>query len=612
MASTLWKPEADAKTGHYGSVFIAGQNLGKTVKIYDADTKQIVATGTFDKIYGNEGKYKGGYIYRFTLNGNNISNSTKSAVIVGEDGQYYWIGDANKRGDDLTSPGSLPRTQSGAHSSNAWNLDAVNRTETGTWTIPDSTQSNVSGIPGMGNVAKPELLDPNLNQLTQISDTQIEFTDPISVLRDIAKENKGQVDENLIKSLEYAGKLSEANTQQLIDYLDTMTPYQRQLIGIENAFNQQEKLKAAETAIPGVTDMLRGELKNAQTLASGRLLTNSEDRALEQVARSAGADAAWTRGLGDDSLVGQTLSDQLSVNQRQQIMAQGQSYLTQALANATNVLMDSPQKATMGSQIPAQPRQSIGELAMAEQQLLNQYTTMSPESALNAYINQRQAQAQLDYNTKATNANLQEAYTQRGIDIAASNIQAMNNFNQNVINDTNATKAANNQSEQMNYLEFAKKEFDMDDAEYGRLKEQIEAGQSIDWGMLGRNQKGRKYDFYDAYNKARGVEEYKEPENGETGGVVGGSNTQEETDSAPSTSRATSYQEGENNSAKALRSAVLHASDLYKEGYDITKIIQSDGTITIPDANANYKDSGYFSTLEFLSMLTTNDLEGII
>lgn len=626
MASTLWKPTADAKTGHTGSVFIAGQNLGQTIKIYDADSKRIIATGTFDKIYGNEGKYKGGYIYRFKLTGNNISNSTKSAVIVGEGGQYYWIGDASKRGDDLTSPGNLPRTQEGAHSNNIWNLDAVNRTETGTWSIPDDTQSNVSGIPGMGNVAKPELIDPALNKLTSITDTQIEFTDPLETLREIAKENRGQLDENVIKSMEYAGKLSEADTKQLISYLDTMTPYQRQLIEIENAFNQEEKLKAAEKAIPGVSDMLRGELKNAQTLASGRLLKDSEDRALEQVARSAGADAAWTRGLGDDSLIGKNLSDQLSVSQRQQVMAQGQSYLSQALQNAVGTLMDNPQKATMGSQIPAQPSKTVSELALTQEQILNNYTTMNPESALNAYINQRQAQATMDYNTKMANANFQEANIQRGIDIAASNAQAMNNYNQNVLNDVAGTRAAQNQSEQMNYLNFALEEFHLSDEEYAKLKEQIEAGQSIDWGMLGRKHKGSKYDFYDSYNKARGVEEYKEPENGETGGGGAGTSQDEEStnneedsdsgnsqqDEEPTTQRSTSYQEGDSDSINALRAAVLHLSDLYKQGYDVTKLIQDDGTITIPDANATYKDSGYFSILEFLSMLTNVDLEGII
>ena len=623
--SSLWKPTADASTGHTGSVFIGDQYLGPAVEIRDADNNQVIAIGTYDKPYANEGPYKGGYIYRFKLSGNNISHSTKSAVIVGDSGQYYWLGDAAGRGDELISGGVLPSYKEGERSNGSkYNLDAVNRTRTGKWSIPDNTESAVEGIPGMGHVAKPELLDPSLNTKTEISDTKIEFTDPLSTLREIAKENKGQIDENIIKSMEYAGKLSEANTQQLIDYLDKMSPYQRQLIEIENAFNQQEKLKAAETAIPGVTDMLRGELKNAQTLASGRLLKDSEDRALEQVSRSAGADAAWTRGLGDDSLVGKTLSDQLSVNQRQQVMAQGQKYLSQALNNAVGVLMDTPQKATMGSQIPAQPSQTVADIALAQQQVLNNSTTMDPAAYMNAYINQRQAQAQMDYNTKVTNAQLQEAYTQRGIDIAASNIQAMNNYNQNVINDQAATQSAQAQSQNMRYLEFAKTAFKLSDEEFQRLKDQIEAGYGVDWATLGHQKKGDGYNFYDDYKKWRGDEKYHDPETENTTPTTnqnqdGSDNTQEGTDQggtdqggSAEKSLTKSYVEGEQGSNSFSRTAVIHDKSVYKSGYDLNKVVQSDGTITIPDANATFVNVGNLSTLEYLSMLTSEDTGGII
>ena len=636
--SSLWKPTADASTGHSGSVFISESNLGKTVKIYDADTHAVIATGHFDKVYSNDGTYKGGYIYRFNVTGKNISKSTNSAVLVGEDGQYYWLGDAQKRGNQLQQTGVLPAYKEGEYSDgNKFNLDAVQRKESGNWEYTDDSESNVSGIPGVGHVAKPELLDPNLNQQTQISDTQIEFTDPLSTLREIAKENRTQIDENIIKSMEYAGKLSEANTQQLIEYLDKMSPYQRQLIEIENAFNQKEKLKAAETAIPGVTDMLRGELKNAQTLASGRLLKDSEDRALEQVSRSAGADAAWTRGLGDDSLVGKTLSDQLSVNQRQQVMAQGQNYLSQALNNAVGVLMDTPQKATMGSQIPAQPSQTVADIALAQQQVLNNATTMDPAQYMNAYINQRQAQAQMDYNTKVTNAGLQESYIQRGIDIAASNIQAMNNYNQNVLNDQTATQAAQNQAQNIRYLDFAKTAFKLSDEEYQRLKEQIEAGYGVDWATLGHQKKGNGYNFYDDYKKWRGDERFHNPEtenatpqtnpdqdgsggsSGQGSGQGGGSSQEgsEQSGSSEQSSGDTkaltkSYVEGEQGSNSFRRTAVIHDTAIYKTGYDLNKVVQSDGTITIPDANATFVNIGNLSTLEFISLLTSKDVGGIV
>jgi len=608
MANGLWKPQSE-NTGRVA--FLGDDSWGNgQIWLVDADTGAILTIGTYDKQYAEDGRY----IYRFDKPGSSIHS--KNTLLVGPQGQYLWIGDPSKRQEGLAgTQGKLPRNANASKEGyTQFDYTAADRTSTATRvTIPENHMSNYNGIEGVGNVAKPELLDPNLNVLTQISDTQIEFTDPISTLREIAKENRGQVDDNLLKSMEYAGKISEANTQQLIDYLDQMSPYQRQLIGIENAFNQQEKLKAAETAIPGVTDMLRGELKNAQTLASGRLLTDSEDRALEQVARSAGADAAWTRGLGDDSLVGQTLSDQLSVSQRQQVMAQGQNYLTQALQNATGTLMDTPQKATMGSSIPAQPTQTFGDIANTQQQLLNQYTTMSPEAALNSYVQQRQAQAQMDYNTKAQNATLLENYTQRGIDIAASNIQAINNYRQAIVTDQAQTAAAQSNSEQLAKLAWAYDQKLINKERYQMLSELIANGGYVDFEALGKSKYGNDYSFTAKYNEAHGIKTHN-PDNGkgepqyiddvpsnvnQTGDTYG---TTENSFGASSEEPA--YLESPSASGKMDSYAVLHPSNIYKAGYSPNLLVQADGAITIPEPNYEYSNSAYYTMMETLAHLS--------
>lgn len=616
MSNSLWKPQSE-NTGKVA--FLGDDNWGNgQIWLVDADTGALLATGNYDKAYED-----GRSIYRFDKAGSSIN--TKSAILVGPQGQYIWIGDPKQRHEGLTgTQGALPRNSQGAGGKTYSQFDytAANRTSTAAKSFfPSDSAANYAGIPGVGNVAKPEVLDPNLNTLTQISDTQIEFTDPIETLRKVAQENRGQVDENILKSMEYAGKLSEANTQQLIDYLDTMTPYQRQLIGIENAFNQQERLKAAETATPGVTDMLRGELKNAQTLASGRLLKDSEDRALEQVARSAGADAAWTRGLGDDSLIGQTLSDKLSVSQRQQVMQQGQNYLSQALQNAVGVLMDTPQKATMGSQIPAQPSQTIADIALNEQQILNQYTTMSPESALQAYINQRQNQAQMDYNTKIANAQFQEAYTQRGIDIAASNIQAMNNYNQAVLSDQANSASSSSISDQINKLQFLRDNDYINDERYQRYLEQIANGGFIDFESLGHQLKGEDWSFSEHYNEQNGINISNHtggstttyttnttPSNTTQNGTgdqsdTGQTNTTNETNNT--TPKYSLYRElTDENGNPQDTSAVLHPTTTYKEGYKTNLIIQEDGTITIPEYNPKFLNSGYYTVIDSLGHLT--------
>lgn len=652
MANGLWKPQSE-NTGKVA--FLGDEKWGNgNIWLMDADTGALLATGSYDKPYED-----GRSIYRFDKSGSSISS--KNCILIGPEGQYLWIGDASKRLEGLpANQGKLPvNANKHGEGYTQFDLTAANRTLAASKvSIPDDHQSNYNGIEGVGNVAKPELLDPNLNQLTQITDTKIEFTDPISTLREIAKENRGQVDENVIKAMEYAGKLSDANTQQLIDYLDQMSPYQRQLIGIENAFNQQEQLKAAETAIPGVTDMLRGELKNAQTLASGRLLTDSEDRALEQVSRSAGADAAWTRGLGDDSLVGKTLSDQLSVNQRQQVMQQGQNYLTQALQNATGTLMDAPQKAHLGSQIAAAPAQTYTDIANTQQQILNQYTTMSPEAALSSYVQQRQAQAQMDYNTKLANANFQENYTQRGIDIAASNVQAMNNYRQAILTDQAQTASAESHAKQLEMLGWALQEKLINDERYQQLVEQIANGGYVDFEALGKAKYGDDWSFMDHYNEAHGIRTHdpnndkKEPQyistppenvnqTGDTyGNMNGTSNTvtingqqypsgtipKIATNTAATPDEANSFgtptTDSQGNTIRTFREqptatgnmdghAVLHDSNIYKPGYSTQLIVQQDGTITIPEPNYEYSNSAYYSLIDSLSHLSPTTLSQI-
>lgn len=580
---SLWKPSSD-KDGH--AVFLADQNLGSNIALVDPKTGRVIATAKED--VGARGKNDGRWHYRFDSPGSAYGSNF---VIQSEKGQYYYISDGAGRWDNLSPNGFARRNTSGdiaEEGYSGWDTASyTNLTQTGSY--GGHSESNVPGIKGRGNVAEPTLLDPSLNERTQITDTEIKFTDPIDTLRKIAAENAGQIDANHIRALEQAGKLSEANTQQLIDYIDTMSPYQRQLIGIENAFNQQQKLQAAEAAVPGVTDMLRGELKNAQTLASGRLLTTSEDRALEQIARTAGADAAWSRGLGDDSLLGQTLSDQLSVTQRQQVMAHGQNYLTQALQAATSTLMDTPQKAAMGSAIPATPPKSVSDLYTSQFNALNQLTTMSPTDAQSSIVGQRTAQAQMDYNTKATNAQLNEAFIDRGINIAAVNAQAENQFNTDVINDQQQTQAAETKSKYYDYLEYVKSKYGMDDSEYVRLSALIDNG-SFSLDMLFSRYPDLMRD-YTADNRTS-------------------SSMQGRFDTKPDESEGvdTTETNAEIKEAKDLVTSYLNTT--YKSSHDNSKIVQSDGSITIPRPNLRQANFSY--PIQDILLRLDATLEGIV
>ena len=537
----LWKPQSD-KNGN--AVVLFTENMGSGITVVDADTGRVLETAVFDTI-SNGGRYH----YRLKHPGSHYNN----VFIIGDNGQGFYVGNGSKRNDSFTLQ-TFPKNSTDTIQNGGPQFDIGGARKEVTGNLSDTGYSNIPGIQGIGNVAAPQLLDPS-----SLGRAQIEFTDPIDTLRNIAKENKGQLDENFITSLAQAGVLNTANAQMLTDYLEMLSPEQQQLIGIENAFNQKEQLKAAEAAQPGITDLLRGEVKNAQTLASGRLLKDAEDRALEQTARSAGADAAWTRGLGDDSLVGKRLSDQLSVNQRLQVMQAGQNYMNTAVQLANQTLMDTPIKAGL-SNIPNQLTPiRASELSTNQQQMYNALTTSQPDNTINAYINQRTNQANLDAN-----------YYGKLMDIEAANVQAINNFNQSVINDQNETNAAKAKQQAFDWAIWLKYHNKTASKNFDTIVAQINATGTFDPTVYDP-------DFYENYRKDQ-LGGNSSIVNGDTSGSGSGSGSGSDTDTTNKKSLNITPTEPTSTNKKSLS----------VPSYNTKKIVQSNGTVTLPTYNYNF------------------------
>lgn len=573
MSYNLWKPVSDSNGN---AVALFTQDMGKGVVVMDADTGRVIETAAFDTV-ANGGRYH----YRFKHPGSYYKN----VFIIGDNGQGFYVGDGTKRNESFTLQ-TFTKNSSYITSHGGPQYDVASGRKEVTGNLIDEGYSNVYGIKGTGNVAAPQLLDP-----ASLGRAQIEFTDPIDTLRNIAKENKGQLDANFITSLAQAGVLNSANAQMLTDYLNMLSPAQQQLIGIENAFNQKQQLKAAEAAQPGITDLLRGEVKNAQTLASGRLLKDSEDRALELTARSAGADAAWTRGLGDDSLIGKRLSDQLSVSQRLQVMQAGQNYMNTAVQLANQTLMDSPIKAGL-SNIPNQLQPiRASELSTAQQQMYNALTTSQPDNAINAYINQRTNQAQLD-----------SSYYSKLMDIEAANVQAINNFNQQVINDTNQTNAANAKAQAYQWAAWLKQHNKKASKNYDQILAQIDATGTFDPLMYDP-------DFWEHYNE-RNQEELESNSTIASGNTGGNKQPTDTTSGGGNDEESGEGNDTDSTNKKSLNITPTEPTSTNKKSlttpsYNTKKIVQSNGTVTLPTYNYNFKTPT--TTMDYLQLWLQED-----
>ena len=559
MAGDLWKPYGE----HTGNlVYLSSKDFGGQIYVVDAKTGEVLDTGKFDKKYED-----GRYIYRFNKPGSSFSD----VVLISQNGDHTYIPDGSKRYENL-SYSQAQKNTSGKEGIPKYDPATFSTTlSEGAVTKEAANSLSGSDIPHIGNVALVNLLDPNALSFQR---TELEFTDPIETLRAIAKENKGQISENYLTSLQQAGQLSEANKNQLVDYLNTMSPLQLQMVGIENAFNQQQKLQTAEAAQPGITDLLRGEVKNAQTLASGRLLRDAEDRALEQTARSAGADAAWTRGLGDDSLVGKRLSDQLSVSQRLQVMQAGQNYMNTAVQLANQTLMDTPNKAGLSQQIAGTPQTSFSAISGQQQGLRNDKTTLDAAAGMNAFVS-----VQKDFNDTLLQVN-------------AANTQAINKFNQDVINDQMATQAADAKKLALQQASFAKQHGLIDEDEYKKILAEIELTGTIDMDAWSKDFKyyWEKYQQDRIYGEGKGPGDYSEssspnktPEDitSPTGGSEGAGGSQGGTAGGETGSGGSGGEEETQESTnKSLSLTTMLANSTAKSGQDPTRIVQESGIIT--------------------------------
>lgn len=432
MASLLWKPSSERD----GNLVILFPELPGRVVIRDASSGQIIATGQSS----GSGNGRADQI-RFPNPGSAFNN----VIIETSNGESFFIDNGAVRRDNisLAPPGRPAASPSGnADPGGAGDLSSIGGGAGGVGGL---------GVPGVGNVASPFLLDPSLVQsnpifFPSIPQAEFTFTDPLESAGRTAAFNREQTRLNFLEGIRRAQALQRGELGAVQEFATGISETQQQLVAAENAFNQAQRLAAAEVAIPGVEGTLERQRERAETLSEGRLLTTAEDRAIELAARSASADTAITRGFGADSVIGRRQSELLSAQQRLDIAQIGESFLNRSLQQAQGLLFDTPLKANISQRLPAQPSVPFASIVQAQQQAETAATTISPGQALTATIQQEQFSTGVEESTNRFNATGEFQATQfnsnqefqaqlQELGIVAANTQAVNTFNQNVLND---------------------------------------------------------------------------------------------------------------------------------------------------------------------------------
>lgn len=392
MAGVLWKPVSESD----GNLVLVFDKDPGTVVIKDSDGN-VISTGR------RTGTLEDGRIpIRFDKPGSSYQDVT---VEVG-DGRSFFISNGGNRWENntLAPAGSKPSSPTG---------NEIQPTERPVGAAGTEQSAGEGGLPeGIAGVAPPIFIDPSLVQPFPVTpafipQAQFQHTDPIQYTGQVGEFNREQSQLAFETGLSRAKQVQREELASILEFAQGMSQFQQQLVGQENVFNQQQRIQAAETAIPGVQDIFARQRERAETLAEGRLLTTAEDRAFELAAQSASAEGNFVRGFGDDSVVGRTTSEKLSAQQRLGLTQLGENFLTRSLQQAAGVLMDVPLKASISQRLPSQPNVPFAQVAAGQQAAETALTTIAPQAALSAEVQQQQFATNLEQRTNEFNANMQ-------------------------------------------------------------------------------------------------------------------------------------------------------------------------------------------------------------
>lgn len=459
--ANLWKPSGD----HSNALVILFDKKPGNVVIKDAATGQVIEQGR--STGASNGRAD-------TIRFNKPGGAYNNVIVETSSGESFAVGQGAARyeGFNLTAPGQTPKPLGG-----------------GTAPTGGGGGGFSTGVPGVAGVAAPGFIDPNFIQpipisanpinFNEITAANFNFTDPLESAAATGEFNLGQDAANFETALERGKRLQQEELASIQEFAKGISGTQKELVADENTFNQQQRLDAAEVAIPGVQQDLADQRDRAKTLAGGRLLSDAEDRAFELTARSTSADGSAVRGFGDDSVVGRRASDILSAQQRLGITQIGEGLLSSSINQAAGILMDQPLKANISQRLPAQPNAPLASLVQGQQGQLNQLSTISPGQALSTTVQQEQFDTNLNQQTNTFNAsntfaadqfnsnqdfqaqqfNSNQGFQaqQSALAITAGNLQAQQAFDQSVLNQTAQGEIT---AEQRERLKEAQKQFE--------------------------------------------------------------------------------------------------------------------------------------------------------
>lgn len=278
--------------------------------------------------------------------------------------------------------------------------------------VTASAGGGVGGAEGggvQGGVAFPYDLSSQFPSAVTINYQPIQaapykYTNPMEFAKEFAEFNRGEFSKNVIQSKEFALDALDTELQGLQRFVPKAAATKRFETAADNVFNQQERTKQIQSAIPDVLADQDVQAADARAYAEGRLPDSVLDSSLNLATRSEAADIASASGFGSRSSVARKTSDLMSARERFGISQYGNQLKSQSIADRANLRLAPTSYSDAGQQMRVMPTVSGAQLQTAYGTELNRATMIDPSTGLSTEVAQQQFSTNLNQETNKFNA----------------------------------------------------------------------------------------------------------------------------------------------------------------------------------------------------------------
>lgn len=368
----IYKPQT-----RKGPVFLAPQDLGPPV-ITGPDGTEYV--GERADRHGGTFFGEAGYQYVFD-----------PAVIGLSDATITY-------GDQSGKIGKGSRSYRGA------GIDTWDESDKGAIGSPGGVGVDPTGYGFFPNDISDQFPSPVLTGYDPITKAPYQFTDPLEFAKKFGEYNREELYRSNQQAKEFALDALATELEGLEGFVAGSSAIKRRETSLDNIFNQQERERQINSALPNARGDLAGQRSRALAYAEGRIPDAIADRALELGIRSDAADRASSGGFGATSSVARKASDLMSAQERVKLGMEGERILSGNINQEAGLFVAPTQYSDAGAQVRTMPTLSGSQLQTQARQEISQFTGIPTRDALSSTVQQNQFDTGLEQQTRQFNA----------------------------------------------------------------------------------------------------------------------------------------------------------------------------------------------------------------